>query len=249
MKCPHCGVHFDDADRICPLCGCRVSGRSKKECQINTDDGFFKEKKHTKKTFTHDQTFTKKFTTNPQKPSFTPKQRTSSPTGRKIRKKWIVLLLVIFVVIPFVSILGTMVSNIQSSFGDWTDSNTADANVRQEDFSEAFLGNYTDAAGRQLALTEDNNLQLTENGTTYTGYYDVSNWDMGNHPAYPADTYTGYELYLSFDSGSTPMPGGEDYVFYELYVPQGNSSASIVVDQMILVNYEDSSADVTFQKS
>ena len=249
MKCPHCGVHFYDAERICPLCGCRVSGKPQKECQINTDADFFKEKKQTKKTFTHDQTFTKKFTTNTRSRSFTAKQRSSAPAGRKSRKKWIVLLLVIFVVIPFVSILGMMVSNIQSSFGNWTDFNTADANVRQEDFSEAFLGNYTDTAGRQLSLSEDNNFQLTENGVTYTGYYDVSNWDMGNNPSYPADTYTSYELYLSFDSGSTPMPGGEDYVFYEMYVPQGNSSASVVVNHMILVNYEDSSADVTFQKS
>ena len=29
MKCQHCGIHFDDEERVCPMCGARAGSKGR----------------------------------------------------------------------------------------------------------------------------------------------------------------------------------------------------------------------------
>lgn len=246
MKCPHCGVHFDDSETRCPFCGCRVSGskrgsHEKKDCKINTDTGFFREKKEPKQTFTQDQTFTQKFTTQKKKAPKQPKkqpiftQPQNSGKGRKKAGCGIILAVIILI-----SVLTSFLGNLSYRPMSFTEKNFPEAT---EDYIAGFAGSYNTSDGRQLTLDEENNFTLTENAATYSGYYDVSDWDADFYSnSYPIESYTGYELYISFDEGGTPMPDGDDYAFYEIYILDDDPNT------LIVCNYEDSESDVTFTR-
>ncbi len=241
MKCPHCGVHFDDSETRCPFCDCRVSGskREKKDCKINTDTGFFQEEETKKKSFTQDQTFTQKFTT----------QKKNSPKQAKFKKQPIFTqsqnsgkgrgCVIILVVIMLIFVLTSVIVNFSYNL---LDSSAAPEKSFTEECTADFVGAYSTPDGRQLALDGDNSFTLTENAATYSGYYSVSFSDADYNESYPAESYTGYSLYLSFDESGTPMPDGHDYAFYEMYVPDDHP------DTLIVCNYEDEEADLAFTR-
>lgn len=245
MKCPHCGVYFEEEEKRCPFCDCPVNGHSfhNKNCKIDdsAERKFFREKpvKETR--------YSKKFTT--KMPNLK-KIQTTEQKGKKVG-------FLVFALLGFFFLLAGCIGSIVEYIDSHDGYQIYTPEKEAEYWDYQIYGVYKSQDGSSLLTLKGDQFILQEQATgmEYSGYFSLTNLESQFYNSdYPENAYDGYELYLSFDSGYSPMADGAEYVFYEVYEPdpvddwddQYEYDDVDEPDSMIILNYNGTGSNQTF---
>lgn len=155
MKCQHCGVHFDDEERVCPMCGARAGtkGRMSKP----------EPKWHGKPR----ETYTEYHPTIENSSSVKTAKSKSRPIKDKPKRKkgpWglVVTLLVIVTILPnvFAFVIDELIPEIEGNFGDYSVSEPDYTDYDSDYDTDYDYDTLYDALG-------DNGITAEEYGNTY----------------------------------------------------------------------------------
>lgn len=137
MKCPHCGVHYDDGDRECPICGTRRPAFQSDPSPLAKSNGKPAEAHRKKEKTSWVGEYVTKTCAHPKKKDcpHTTLPRNSKPQKKKSGKGWIVILIVLLI-----NILPAIVSAIGELAEDFTDSFRVSGVQENIDWDSAQIG-------------------------------------------------------------------------------------------------------------
>ena len=143
MKCPHCGVHYDDGDRDCPICGARKPASQSNPSPLARSTGKPAEAHRKKEKTSWKGEYVTKTCAHPKKKDC-PHTTTlnGKPQKKKSGKGWIIFLIIILInVLP--AILGA-IGDIVEEFTDNFREGFAQEEIVWEDQEDVWDGSWQD---------------------------------------------------------------------------------------------------------
>ena len=248
MKCQHCGVHFDDEERVCPMCGARAGSKGRMSKPEPKWHGKPRE------------TYTEYHPTIENSSSAKTAKSKSRPIKDKPKRKkgpWglVVTLLVIVTILPnlFAFVIDELIPEIEDNFGDYSVSDSDYADYDEDTLYDVFGDNgitlsafdnvYTfqasgDGSSYEFSYTENGNSTFRSTGTAFC--YREDDEDYYPRDEYPYDEYIMYSVYLYPEHQETngPQPdwcdvmmrSKEDSIWLNVF--QNRTTDEVVVEDM-----------------
>lgn len=190
MKCPQCGIHYDDSERECPMCGARKPAFQKDASHLAKTTGTLARPSGKR--------------ARPRGERKTEQTETVRPSGRKERKSdgksAKIVVLIIFLAVVAVNLLPSLVGMVTDSASNlFADTfGTPDPEPTEFDYGGAWQAG--DASFTVILFTNDEqNYQIETEGYLEFGDYIAyenfpSDWEFPEQ--YPADQYSWWTVSL-----------------------------------------------------
>lgn len=248
MKCQHCGIHFDDEERVCPMCGARAGSKGRMSKPEPKWHGKPRE------------TYTEYHPTIENSSSARTAQSKSRPIKDKPKRKkgpWglVVTLLVIVTILPnlVAFVIDELIPEIEDNFGDYSVSDSDYADYDEDTLYDVFGDNgitlsafdnvYTfqasgDGSSYEFSYTENGGGTFRSIGPAFC--YREDDEDYYPRDEYPYDEYIMYSVYLYPEHQETngPQPdwcdimmrSKEDSIWLNVF--QNRTTDEVVVEDM-----------------
>lgn len=226
MKCQHCGIHFDDEERVCPMCGARAGSKGRMTRP--------EPKWHGKPRETYTE-YHPTIENSSSAKTAKSKARPIKDKPKKKRAKGAVIAVIVIALLQFVPtliafVVDDLVPEIESSFGnapapeydsDYSDDYDTDydSDYAYDTLYDVFGDNgitvsafdnvYTfqasgDGSSYEFSYTENGNRTFRSTGTAFC--YREDDEDYYYRDEYPYDEYIMYSVYLYPEHQETNGP-------------------------------------------
>ena len=222
MKCQHCGVHFDDEERVCPMCGARAGSKGRMTRPEPKWHGKPRET-YTEYHPTIENSSSAKTAKSQSRP-IKDKPKKKNAKGAMIAIAVIALLQFVPTLLAFVT--DNLVPEIESSFGnfsepepdyiDYDEDTLYDALGENGITASAYGNSYTlqaagDGNSYEFSYTESDGGRFSSTGTAFC--YREDDEDYYYWEEYPYDAYIMYSvcLYPEYQETIGPQPDWCDF--------------------------------------